>query len=324
MVVHYKLKGETTWYKADLKNEEFNVLGLKRHILVDKKMNSSATLELRNALTGETYVDDKIMIPNNATIIVKIISKKGNIKDIYHDENVATPKVKKEDDEKIAEKIDENFVNQIQSLESTDCEKMLNVLQHSIRFLTPDPVEKRKQQQQQQPQQQQQATVPPLFYTCHRCNQKGHFIQNCPTNGDPDFDIKVYKNATGIPKRFLSEHKNNDDLCDDDDQELFKTNDNKLRYITPNNQQFNRFFDKNYTEHPIAKSHFLLCPICKNELKNASFVCCCFLSFCDECIRQHVDVDEGNCPICKNIFTLQDIHENFALRFIISQSKKST
>lgn len=31
----------------------------------------------------------------------------------------------------------------------------------------------------------------------------GHFIQHCPTNGDPTFDIKRVKPPTGIPKSML-------------------------------------------------------------------------------------------------------------------------
>lgn len=31
----------------------------------------------------------------------------------------------------------------------------------------------------------------------------GHFIQHCPTNGDPNFDIKRVKPPTGIPKSML-------------------------------------------------------------------------------------------------------------------------
>ena len=28
----------------------------------------------------------------------------------------------------------------------------------------------------------------PTNYICHRCNKKGHWIYECPTNGDPKFD----------------------------------------------------------------------------------------------------------------------------------------
>ena len=30
--------------------------------------------------------------------------------------------------------------------------------------------------------------VPPPHYTCHRCQGKGHYIDDCPTKGNPLFD----------------------------------------------------------------------------------------------------------------------------------------
>ncbi|KAJ6813265.1 E3 ubiquitin ligase PQT3-like isoform X2 [Iris pallida] len=37
---------------------------------------------------------------------------------------------------------------------------------------------------------------PPVGYICHRCNVPGHFIQHCPTNGDPSYDIRKLKPPT--------------------------------------------------------------------------------------------------------------------------------
>ncbi|KAL8136639.1 hypothetical protein V2J09_002640 [Rumex salicifolius] len=47
------------------------------------------------------------------------------------------------------------------------------------------------------------AGKPPPGYVCHRCKVPGHFIQHCPTNGDPNYDIKKVKPPTGIPKSML-------------------------------------------------------------------------------------------------------------------------
>lgn len=45
---------------------------------------------------------------------------------------------------------------------------------------------------------------PPPGYVCYRCNMKGHWIQVCPTNEDPNFDNKPkVKRTTGIPRSFL-------------------------------------------------------------------------------------------------------------------------
>jgi hypothetical protein len=45
--------------------------------------------------------------------------------------------------------------------------------------------------------------VPPPNYKCHRCGQSGHYIQQCPTNDDPQFDHRKLKHAVGIPKSAL-------------------------------------------------------------------------------------------------------------------------
>ncbi|KYQ94140.1 hypothetical protein DLAC_04426 [Tieghemostelium lacteum] len=54
-----------------------------------------------------------------------------------------------------------------------------------------------------QPQQPTEIKIPHANYICYRCNQPGHFIQQCPTNGDPKFDHHKMKKASGIPKTFL-------------------------------------------------------------------------------------------------------------------------
>ncbi|KAF2304176.1 hypothetical protein GH714_028329 [Hevea brasiliensis] len=40
-------------------------------------------------------------------------------------------------------------------------------------------------------------------YICHRCKVPGHFIQYCPTNGDPNYNFKRVRPPTGIPKSML-------------------------------------------------------------------------------------------------------------------------
>lgn len=45
--------------------------------------------------------------------------------------------------------------------------------------------------------------IPNPTYVCFRCGQKGHFISNCPTIGDKEYDRPKLKRTTGIPKCFL-------------------------------------------------------------------------------------------------------------------------
>ena len=45
--------------------------------------------------------------------------------------------------------------------------------------------------------------IPPPGYMCYRCGAKDHWIRNCPTNTDPNFEGKKIKRTTGIPKSYL-------------------------------------------------------------------------------------------------------------------------
>lgn len=47
------------------------------------------------------------------------------------------------------------------------------------------------------------APRPSANYVCHRCNQPGHWIDQCPTNGDPTYDKIKVRPPTGIPRSML-------------------------------------------------------------------------------------------------------------------------
>lgn len=47
------------------------------------------------------------------------------------------------------------------------------------------------------------APTPGPNYVCHRCGKPGHWIDQCPTNGDPTFDKVRVRRPTGIPQSML-------------------------------------------------------------------------------------------------------------------------
>lgn len=45
--------------------------------------------------------------------------------------------------------------------------------------------------------------LPPPGYVCYRCGGKDHWMKNCPTLSDPNFEGKKIKKTTGIPKSYM-------------------------------------------------------------------------------------------------------------------------
>lgn len=52
-------------------------------------------------------------------------------------------------------------------------------------------------------QNHERAARPGPNYICHRCKKPGHWIDQCPTNGDPQFDKVKVRRPTGIPQSML-------------------------------------------------------------------------------------------------------------------------
>ncbi|TVU47158.1 hypothetical protein EJB05_06745, partial [Eragrostis curvula] len=95
----------------------------------------------------------------------------------------------------------------------------------------------------------QEQIAPPAGYVCHRCRVPGHFIQHCPTNGDPRFDFGSRASSTTT-----------------------------LPPLAPAS-----------TTPEDGVSPELHCKICKKVMADAVITGrCCFDSFCDACIRSHI------------------------------------
>lgn len=77
----------------------------------------------------------------------------------------------------------------------------------------------------------------------------GHYIQACPTNGDPSYDFRFSKHPTGVLKA----------TCE-------------MGVVSsPIIVTAQRFLKE------------LSCPLCKDAMKDAVYMRCCFSSFCDQC-----------------------------------------
>ncbi|GAA6000578.1 hypothetical protein JCM10207_004559 [Rhodosporidiobolus poonsookiae] len=154
---------------------------------------------------------------------------------------------------------------------------------------------------------------PPPGYICYRCGQKGHWIQDCPTNGDAAYDNRPrIKRTTGIPKSFLTEvagpvAPSGDDVekADGVKSGIMVTADGGFVVARPDNASWfaHRARTANLSANDIQNlaptDPDLTCPVCSKLLRDAVLTPCCSTSFCDECVSNALLDNDMLCPECE-------------------------
>ncbi|CAN6295716.1 unnamed protein product [Urochloa humidicola] len=121
---------------------------------------------------------------------------------------------------------------------------------------------------------------PPAGYVCHRCRVPGHFIQHCPTNGDPRYDLGRAPSNTNLPAP--SPAVSSSPVPDDG--------------VPPE----------------------LHCKICDKVMSDAVVASrCCFGSFCDACARGQIAA-KSRC-VCGAPSRADDLIPNLTLRATIAK-----
>nr|XP_009396010.1 PREDICTED: uncharacterized protein LOC103981128 isoform X1 [Musa acuminata subsp. malaccensis] len=157
--------------------------------------------------------------------------------------------------------------------------------------------------------------TPPAGYVCHRCKVPGHFIQHCPTNGDPNYDMKRVKPPTGIPKSML--------MTTPDGSYALPSG--AVAVLRPNEAAFEKEIEGLPTTRPVSDlPPELRCPLCKEVMKDAVLTSkCCFRSFCDKCIRDYI-ITKLMCVCGATNILADDLLPNKTLRETISRILEST
>ncbi|KAK7260205.1 hypothetical protein RIF29_26052 [Crotalaria pallida] len=157
--------------------------------------------------------------------------------------------------------------------------------------------------------------TPPQGYVCHRCKVPGHFIQHCPTNGDPNFDIKRVKQPTGIPRSMLMVNP----------QGSYALPNGSVAVLKPNEAAFEKEIEglptstRSLGELPPE----LHCPLCNEVMKDAVLTSkCCFKSFCDKCIRDYI-ISRSMCVCSAANILADDLLPNKTLRDTINRILES-
>eukprot|EP01104_Vermistella_antarctica_P004298 TRINITY_DN1477_c0_g1_i1.p1 TRINITY_DN1477_c0_g1~~TRINITY_DN1477_c0_g1_i1.p1 ORF type:complete len:349 (+),score=79.83 TRINITY_DN1477_c0_g1_i1:579-1625(+) len=165
--------------------------------------------------------------------------------------------------------------------------------------------------------------APKPGYICHRCGQPGHFISDCPTNGDPSFDFQRVRKTTGIPRSFLKEVDPNS--VPGGSSNLLMMPNGSFAEVQPNSSEFDKYAKarsvSNVDFKNVPPEH--KCPLCQRLMNDASLAPCCGNSFCDECIRQALLAGHMSCPSCKKHCVPDSLIPNRSLRNAIDNFRLS-
>ncbi|KAL5702272.1 RING-type E3 ubiquitin transferase [Ranunculus cassubicifolius] len=157
-------------------------------------------------------------------------------------------------------------------------------------------------------------TTPPPGYVCHRCEMPGHFIQHCPTNGDPTYDKKRMKNPTGIPKDMLVANPDG----------AYAMPGGVVALMRPNEAAFDREVEGLSSTRSVSElPPELHCALCKDVMKDAVLTSkCCFNSYCDKCIRNYI-LSKSMCVCGATGILADDLLPNKTVRDTISRILES-
>ena len=144
---------------------------------------------------------------------------------------------------------------------------------------------------------------PPAGYICYRCGQKGHWIQECPTNDNQDYDNRPrFKRTTGIPKSML---KTIEQPTAEQMSGVMVTPDGSYVIATPDSGSWNRSkararpLSKTDVYQSVPSDPTLACPYCSKLLRDAVKTSCCQTSFCEECVQTYLFEHDFTCPECE-------------------------
>ncbi|KAJ7224243.1 DWNN domain-containing protein [Mycena pura] len=161
-----------------------------------------------------------------------------------------------------------------------------------------------------QPAPQNDRPLPPS-YVCYRCGQKGHWIQDCPTNNDRDFDHRPrIKRTTGIPRSMLKpvENPNIAELG----QGVMVTPDGGYVVAQPDSASWQKQVSRSKgltaaeVRERIPTDPSLVCPIDNKLFRDAVKTPCCGTNYCEECIQAHLLERDFLCPNCAKKITSLD------------------
>ncbi|KAI9848411.1 MAG: hypothetical protein M1837_000206 [Sclerophora amabilis] len=334
--VFFKFKSQKEPVRVAFDGTGISVFELKRNIITINRLGDGTDFDLAiyNEDTNEEYDDDTTIIPRSTSIIARRLppAKSGRggaaryVSGKMPVNALNTSRAEKPAMKQANQPNPQNASNATSDLSTAQTEE------ERIAAMFKAGAEQWDQQQQEMAQatpvyrnagnkvKTQTANVPshppPNGYICYRCGEKGHWIQECPTNNDPNFDGRPrVKRTTGIPRSFLKTVEkpaalSNDGLTDNSNQPsgIMVNAEGEFVVAEPDKASWEQYQAKTKVSaaaQEAAKSgslelqeRGLECPIDKKLFVEPTRTPCCAKVYCNDCITNALIESDLSCPAC--------------------------
>eukprot|EP01112_Ceratiomyxa_fruticulosa_P015835 TRINITY_DN4713_c0_g1_i1.p1 TRINITY_DN4713_c0_g1~~TRINITY_DN4713_c0_g1_i1.p1 ORF type:complete len:247 (-),score=35.97 TRINITY_DN4713_c0_g1_i1:274-1014(-) len=240
MSVHFKFKAARDYDTVTFEGGFISLADLKKAIVQKKKLGKGNDFDLvvTNAQSQEDYKDDNFLIPKNTSVIVRRVPILGNqlrsgpantaTTSSYSTTTTTTsnsstslntgkvsvgrPPQKHEDADEFGSLLPDGggLAVLLGNGSKSEDDKLAALIDGAGGYQNSNLAADQKRGVNGNAPTAVQGTTDDSSggqynsnYICHRCNQPGHFISQCPTNNDPTFDFHKVKKPVGIPKMFL-------------------------------------------------------------------------------------------------------------------------
>ncbi|PHH76691.1 hypothetical protein CDD80_1329 [Ophiocordyceps camponoti-rufipedis] len=332
--VFFKFKSQKEPTRVEFDGTGISVFELKREIIVRSGLGDGTDFDLHIYTddNSDEYDDDTTIVPRSTTVIARrqpaIKPGAGRAARYVSGKMPVSAKNAGRREHAVkaaAAKSTSNAVSQMNSA-STEEEKMAAMFAAQSEQWSAQQEELSHQAPVYKAGAKRPANVPdhdpPNGYICYRCGNKGHWIQLCPTNDDPDFDNRPrVKRTTGIPRSFLQKVDKSLILAqsDGDDSKrpsgIMVNAEGDFVIAEPDKASWEQFQAKTKSssvnkeaqvESKEVQERGLECSIDKKMFIEPMMTPCCQKTFCNDCITNALIESDFVCPACQTEAVLID------------------
>lgn len=302
--VFYKFKNSKEPERYAFDGNEISVFELKRAIIEASGMAKSTDLNLHIYHEDEPtkeYDDDTTTIPRTSTVIaVRRPAQRGFSKIArYVSGKPPVRAIKKDAPAVVAPRPNGGTENDAEAAFLAESAQVWDAQKESLSHAKPVYNKKKP------------VNVPnydpPSGYVCRRCGVKGHWIQQCPENDNPDFKpVHCPKRTTGIPKSFLKVVDKSE--VDEDAKGVMLNADGEYVQVMTDTKTWEKFQEKTQATKAQAanadaaskevRERGLECPLDNRMFVQPVKTACCEKTYCNDCIESSLADNDLICPNC--------------------------